>query len=181
MRYVSNLDGGGTSPTNFCNSVSDTTSTPAAATTSNLLMEQPAAAAALTNNHGNGNYGYDIIAWFEHLSENPGFVQRETLRRILQQNSQVEYLKKLLGDTKIEGMDACALESLYTSLVPLASHADLEPYIRRIADGDTAPLLTQQPITTLSLRWVHYTFFLLLSLFLYYFITLLSSAIFHAS
>ncbi|KAJ4729863.1 jasmonic acid-amido synthetase JAR1-like [Melia azedarach] len=114
-------------------------------------MEQPAAAAALTNNHGNGNYGYDIIAWFEHLSENPGFVQRETLRRILQQNSQVEYLKKLLGDTKIEGMDACALESLYTSLVPLASHADLEPYIRRIADGDTAPLLTQQPITTLSL------------------------------
>nr|KYP53415.1 putative indole-3-acetic acid-amido synthetase GH3.5 [Cajanus cajan] len=48
-------------------------------------------------------------------------------------------------------MDACALESLFTSVVPLASHADLDPYIQKIADGDTTPILIQQPITTLSL------------------------------
>jgi hypothetical protein len=65
----------------------------------------------------------------------------------------VEYLKKWLGDIDVRDMDASALESLYTSLVPLASHADLEPFINRIADGDTAPLLTQQPITLLSLRY----------------------------
>lgn len=112
-----------------------------------------------TANHTNGNgygnnYECDIIWWFEYISENAGEVQRETLRRILEQNYDVEYLKKRLGDTKIIDMDACAMETLYTSLVPLASHADLEPYIQRIADGDTAPLLTQQPITKLSLRWI---------------------------
>ncbi|XP_057956379.1 indole-3-acetic acid-amido synthetase GH3.10 [Malania oleifera] len=101
---------------------------------------------------GNSNGDYcDIIGWFESISENAGMVQTETLRRILEQNSGVEYLRKWLGDVKIQELEASALESLYASLVPLASHADLEPYIHRIADGETSPLLTQQPITTLSL------------------------------
>ncbi|EEF44482.1 indole-3-acetic acid-amido synthetase GH3.10 [Ricinus communis] len=107
------------------------------------------------SSNGNGNNGhcssYDIIRWFDDVSENAGKVQTGTLRRILELNCGVEYLKKWLGDIKIQEMDACALESLYTSLVPLASHADLDPYIQRIADGDTTPLLTQQPIATLSL------------------------------
>ncbi|KAH9744064.1 Indole-3-acetic acid-amido synthetase GH3.10 [Citrus sinensis] len=110
---------------------------------------------AANNTNGNGygnNYECDIIRWFEYISENAGEVQRETLRRILEQNYDVEYLKKRLGDTKIQDMDACEMETLYTSLVPLASHTDLEPYIQRIADGDTASLLTQEPITKLSLR-----------------------------
>ncbi|KAJ8763717.1 hypothetical protein K2173_003499 [Erythroxylum novogranatense] len=102
-------------------------------------------------NKSNGSHEYDIIGWFEDISENAAAVQTETLRRILELNCGVEYLKKWLGDIKIKDIDSCALESLYTSMVPLASHADLEPYISRIADGDTAPLLTQQPLTTLSL------------------------------
>ncbi|KAK4846070.1 hypothetical protein QYF36_012702 [Acer negundo] len=105
-------------------------------------------------NHSSINgrsYEYDIVEWFDEVSENAGLVQRETLRRILEMNCEVEYLKKWLGGYKIKEMDACALESLYKSLVPLVSHADLEPYIQRIADGDTNPLLTHQPITTLSL------------------------------
>ncbi|XP_022762499.1 indole-3-acetic acid-amido synthetase GH3.10-like [Durio zibethinus] len=105
---------------------------------------------AVTSN-GNGSYDCDIISWFDSVSENAAIVQRETLGRILELNYGVEYLKKWFGDVKIQEMDACALESLYTSLVPLASHADLEPFIQRIADGDTDPILTQQPITTLSL------------------------------
>ncbi|XWS39493.1 hypothetical protein CRYUN_Cryun18bG0059300 [Craigia yunnanensis] len=107
-------------------------------------------AQAVTSN-GNGSCDYDIISWFNSVSENAAMVQRETLRRILELNYGVEYLKKWFEDINIQEMDACALESLYTSLVPLASHADLEPFIQRIADGDTAPILTQQPITTLSL------------------------------
>ncbi|OMO55135.1 GH3 auxin-responsive promoter [Corchorus capsularis] len=107
-----------------------------------------------------GNYGYDnIMSWFDNVTENAAMVQRETLRRILELNYGVEYLKKWLGEgdedmkmkMKIQEMEGCALESLYTSLVPVASHADFEPFIQRIADGDTAPILTQQPITTLSL------------------------------
>ncbi|OMO57382.1 GH3 auxin-responsive promoter [Corchorus olitorius] len=118
------------------------------------------AAPSLTSNGSaaGGNYGYDnIMSWFDNVTENAAMVQRETLRRILELNYGVEYLKKWLGEgdedmkMKIQEMEACALESLYTSLVPVASHADFEPFIQRIADGDTAPILTQQPITTLSL------------------------------
>lgn len=108
--------------------------------------------AECTNNQSNGNYGEDIIGWFEDVTEKAGLVQTQTLRKILEQNCSVEYLKQWLGDIKIQEVDGFVLESLYTSLVPLASHADLEPYIHRIANGDTGPILTQQPMTTLSLR-----------------------------
>lgn len=93
----------------------------------------------------------DIVGWFERVSVNAGDVQTETLRRILELNCGVEYLKKWLGDIQVQEMESCALESLYTRLVPLSTHADIEPFVHRIADGDTTPLLTQQPITTLSL------------------------------
>lgn len=93
----------------------------------------------------------DVIAWFEHVSEKASKVQSETLRRILELNSGVEYLKKWLGTIDVESIDDYTLESLYTSLVPIVSHADLDPYIQRIADGETSPLLTQEPITVLSL------------------------------
>lgn len=108
--------------------------------------------AVINSNKSNNKYDHDIIDWFESVSENAGHVQTQTLRRILELNYGAEYLKKWLGDIDINEMDACALESLFTSSVPLASHADFEPYIQRIADGDTGPSLTQQPITTLSLR-----------------------------
>lgn len=95
----------------------------------------------------------DIIGWFDEVAEDSAVLQRRTLRRILELNQGVEYLKKWIKDIKIhEEMDENALESIYASLVPLASHADIEPFTQRIADGDTTPLLTQQPITNLSLR-----------------------------
>ncbi|XP_058209022.1 indole-3-acetic acid-amido synthetase GH3.10 isoform X1 [Rhododendron vialii] len=100
-----------------------------------------------------GATGSGIIGWFEDMAENAGRVQTEMLRRILVQNHGVEYLRKWLGDDvgSVEEMEGSVLESVYRSLVPVVCHADLEPYIERIADGDTSPLLTQQPITTLSL------------------------------
>ncbi|XP_059301372.1 indole-3-acetic acid-amido synthetase GH3.10-like [Lycium ferocissimum] len=96
--------------------------------------------------------GNEIISWFEETVENVAAIQRQTLRRILELNHGVEYLKKWLGDIRLQDiMDENALESLYATMVPLASHADFEPYIHRMADGEIAPLLTQEPITTLSL------------------------------
>ncbi|KAL8130674.1 hypothetical protein V2J09_019829 [Rumex salicifolius] len=93
-----------------------------------------------------------IIRRFEEATEKAGAIQTETLRHILDLNWGVEYLKRWIGnDINREEMDSTTLESLYTSLVPLSSHADVEPYIQRIADGETSPLLTQQPITHLSL------------------------------
>ncbi|CAI9759272.1 unnamed protein product [Fraxinus pennsylvanica] len=93
----------------------------------------------------------DIISWFEDVSENAFRVQTQTLRRILKLNFNVEYLKKWIGEVNVEDVEDRALESLYTSLVPLASHADFEPYVQRIVDGEKAPLITEEPITTLSL------------------------------
>ncbi|KAI3991476.1 hypothetical protein MKX01_006778 [Papaver californicum] len=108
---------------------------------------------AVVNNKIISNEDYEIIKWFEDMSENAGLVQTETLRRVIEMNFETEYLKKWLGnDLNIQEMDSNSIESLHTSLVPLVSHADLEPYILRIADGYLTPILTQEPITTLSLR-----------------------------
>ncbi|KAK9051997.1 hypothetical protein SSX86_028625 [Deinandra increscens subsp. villosa] len=93
----------------------------------------------------------DMMSWFQEVARNAGNVQTETLKKILEMNHGVEYLQKWFRDVDVCNMDADSLQSLYRSVVPLASHADLEPYIQRIADGETSPLLTKQPITTLSL------------------------------
>jgi auxin responsive GH3 family protein len=96
---------------------------------------------------------HDIIDWFEGIAENAGPVQTQTLKRILEINRDTVYLRKWLGnDLKVQDLEPEVVEAMYTSLVPLASHADLEPYIQRIADGDDSPLLTAEPITMLSLR-----------------------------
>lgn len=97
----------------------------------------------------------DIIGWFEQVSSEAALAQSRTLRKILQQNYGVEYLKKWVGDVNIHEIpDDFTLHSIFTSSIPLSSHAHFEPFLQRIADGDSSPLLTQQPITTLSLRYV---------------------------
>ncbi|CAL9071523.1 unnamed protein product [Musa textilis] len=94
----------------------------------------------------------DIVEWFEAAAETAGAVQSQTLRRIIESNLGSEYLRRWLGgDVRVHDLSPAELESLFTSAVPLASHADIEPYIQRIAHGDASPILTQQPITMLSL------------------------------
>ncbi|KAH9615033.1 hypothetical protein KSS87_003879 [Heliosperma pusillum] len=95
----------------------------------------------------------EIIGWFNEVSQNASLVQQETLRKIIEVNHGVEYLNKWLGDMKnSKDIDGSTLERIFTTSVPLVSHADIEPYILKIADGCTSPLLTQHPITHLSLR-----------------------------
>ncbi|CAH9128039.1 unnamed protein product [Cuscuta epithymum] len=86
----------------------------------------------------------EVIEQFEALTKDAGRVQEDTLRRILQENSGTEYLLKwgLSGKTDPESFKAC---------IPIAFHNDLEPYIQRIADGDSSPILTTNPITSISL------------------------------
>lgn len=87
-----------------------------------------------------------VIDEFEAMTRDAERVQEETLRRILEENSQAEYLRKLglNGGTDLES---------FRAHVPLVTHKDLEPYIQRIVDGDSSPVLTGQPITTISLRY----------------------------
>ncbi|CAL4959037.1 unnamed protein product [Urochloa decumbens] len=95
--------------------------------------------------NGNGTFcGEAVIAEFEALTKDAAAAQRETLRRILGENAAAEYLQRLglAGRTDPDSFRAC---------VPLATHADVEPYIARIADGDTSAVLTAEPITSISL------------------------------
>ncbi|CAL9084389.1 unnamed protein product, partial [Musa textilis] len=85
-----------------------------------------------------------VIEEFEALTNDAGRLQTESLRKILEQNGEAEYLRNLGlgGRTDPESFRAC---------VPLVTHRDLEPYIQRIADGDASPVLTGKPITSISL------------------------------
>lgn len=87
-----------------------------------------------------------VIEEFEALSRDAGKVQRETLKKILQENGGTEYLRRwgLDGRTDPDSFKAC---------IPIVSHQDLEPYIQRIADGMSPSALTGKPITTISLRY----------------------------
>ncbi|KAF5176032.1 Jasmonic acid-amido synthetase jar1 [Thalictrum thalictroides] len=85
-----------------------------------------------------------VIEEFDALTKDAGSVQRETLKKILEENGDAEYLRQLglNGRTDPESFKAC---------VPLVSHQDLEPYIQRIAEGDASPILTGKPISAISL------------------------------
>ncbi|KAG2725473.1 hypothetical protein I3843_01G068800 [Carya illinoinensis] len=85
-----------------------------------------------------------VVEEFEAITKDAGKVQREALKKILEQNASAEYLQNLglNGRTDPEGFKAC---------VPLVTHEELEPYILRIVDGDPSPILTGKPITTISL------------------------------
>ncbi|KAL0928024.1 hypothetical protein M5K25_002257 [Dendrobium thyrsiflorum] len=96
----------------------------------------------------------DVIKWFEITATNAGISQAKTLRRILELNSRTEYLRRFLGaDFEIgDYLDLNHLQSLFSSRVPLSSHGDIEPLIRRIADGEpSAGLVTGENISMLSL------------------------------
>lgn len=86
-----------------------------------------------------------VMEEFESMTKDAEKVQRETLRRILEDNSSAEYLQNLglNGRTDPESFKAC---------VPLATHKDLEPFIYRILEGDDSRILTGKSITTMSLR-----------------------------
>ncbi|KAJ0112492.1 hypothetical protein Patl1_00570 [Pistacia atlantica] len=85
-----------------------------------------------------------VIEEFETITKDAEKIQRETLKKILEENGSAEYLQNL-------GLNGRTDPESYKACVPLVSHTDLEPYIRRIADGDPSHILTGKAITTISL------------------------------
>lgn len=85
----------------------------------------------------------ELIEEFETITKDAGRIQRETLRKILEENASAEYLQNL-------GLNGRTDPESFKSCVPLVTHEDLEPYIQRIIDGDISPILTGKPITTIS-------------------------------
>ncbi|XP_027336016.1 jasmonic acid-amido synthetase JAR1-like [Abrus precatorius] len=85
-----------------------------------------------------------VIEKFERITKDAERIQRETLRRILEDNASCEYLQNL-------GLNGRTDPESFKDCVPLVSHIELEPYINRILDGDDSPILTSKPITAMSL------------------------------
>ncbi|KDP28515.1 hypothetical protein JCGZ_14286 [Jatropha curcas] len=85
-----------------------------------------------------------VIEDFEAITKDAERVQFETLKKILEENASAEYLKNL-------GLNGRTDPESFRDCVPLVTHKDLEPYIQRIADGDSSPVLTGKPIKTISL------------------------------
>lgn len=93
----------------------------------------------------------ELIEEFETITKDAERIQRETLRKILEENASAEYLQNL-------GLNGRTDRESFKSCVPLVTHEDLQPYIQRIIDGDISPILTGKPITTISRRHVIYMF-----------------------
>nr|GEY65657.1 jasmonic acid-amido synthetase JAR1-like [Tanacetum cinerariifolium] len=85
-----------------------------------------------------------VIEEFELLTKDAKRVQLETLERILKENCEAEYLKQWNLGGKLD-------PQTYSTCVPVVTHKDLDPYIQKIADGASYPVLTGKPITTITL------------------------------
>lgn len=90
-----------------------------------------------------------VIEQFEEMTRDTRRVQRETLRKVLEENADAEYLRNF-------GLEGRTDEESFKKCVPLCTHEDVQPFIQRIADGDgdSLVILTGKPITSLSLRCV---------------------------
>ncbi|VVB13880.1 unnamed protein product [Arabis nemorensis] len=86
-----------------------------------------------------------VIEEFDEMTRNADQVQRQTLKEILLKNKSAIYLQNYGINGNTTDPEA------FTSLVPLVTDAELEPYIKRMVDGDTSPILTGQPVPAISL------------------------------
>ncbi|OIW02324.1 hypothetical protein TanjilG_11218 [Lupinus angustifolius] len=89
-------------------------------------------------------YTEKLIEEFEAISKDAERVQKETLRSILEENASAEYLQSL-------GLNGKTDPESFKAIIPLVTHDDLEPYIKRIFDGDNSPILTGKPIPAITL------------------------------
>ncbi|KAK2630817.1 hypothetical protein QOZ80_UnG0725170 [Eleusine coracana subsp. coracana] len=75
------------------------------------------------------------LGFIEEITRNVGAVQERVLSEILGRNGESEYLKEC-------GLAGATDRASFRAKVPMVTYKDLEPYIRRIADGDRSPILT---------------------------------------
>ncbi|KAF3432023.1 hypothetical protein FNV43_RR26762 [Rhamnella rubrinervis] len=87
--------------------------------------------------------GLKVIEEFEAITKDAETFQRETLKKILTENGSAEYLQSL-------GLNGRTDPESYRACVPIVTYKDLEPYIQRIAGGEASPILTGEPIKTMS-------------------------------
>uniref|UniRef100_A0A1J3GCA1 Jasmonic acid-amido synthetase JAR1 n=1 Tax=Noccaea caerulescens TaxID=107243 RepID=A0A1J3GCA1_NOCCA len=88
-----------------------------------------------------------VIDEFDEMTRNAGQVQRQTLKEILEKNKAAIYLQ----NCGLDGNATTDPEAAFKANVPLVTDVDLEPYIKRMVDGDSSPILTGLPVPAISL------------------------------
>ncbi|KAJ4837461.1 hypothetical protein Tsubulata_013171 [Turnera subulata] len=80
------------------------------------------------------------LRFIEETTRNADLVQENVLAAILTRNSGVEYLKRY----RLEGATD---RETFKSKIPMVTYEDLQPEIKRIANGDRSPILSAHPIS----------------------------------
>lgn len=86
-----------------------------------------------------------ILDFIEDVTENAGEVQKNVLREILSRNANVEYLSR-------HGLNGQTDRNTFKNLIPVVTYEDIQRDVNRIANGDTSPILTSNPITEFLTR-----------------------------
>ncbi|GER53030.1 auxin-responsive GH3 family protein [Striga asiatica] len=77
----------------------------------------------------------------EEVTQKADEVQEQVLAQILAQNAGTEYLTGF-------GLNGSTDREAFKSKIPMTTYKDLQPLIKRIADGDRSPILCAQPTST---------------------------------
>ncbi|TVU38128.1 hypothetical protein EJB05_11482 [Eragrostis curvula] len=75
------------------------------------------------------------LRFIEEMTSNVDAVQERVLAEILARNADAEYLAKC-------GLAGATDRATFRAKVPIVSYEDLQPYIRRIANGDRSPIFS---------------------------------------
>ncbi|KAH7431679.1 hypothetical protein KP509_08G060800 [Ceratopteris richardii] len=94
---------------------------------------------SMSNHECNGTV--DRLEMIEYLTTNARKVQNQVLSKILTRNAKTEYLSRFSSDGRV--LDKAS----FKRLVPVVGYEDIEPYIKRIANGDKSPILCAEPIS----------------------------------
>ncbi|KAJ1291709.1 hypothetical protein BS78_02G336600 [Paspalum vaginatum] len=80
------------------------------------------------------------LQFIEEMTSDVDAAQERVLGEILARNADTEYLTKC-------GLAGATDRATFRAKVPMATYDDLQPYIRRIADGDRTPILSGHPVS----------------------------------
>ncbi|KAL6855953.1 hypothetical protein ACP4OV_018755 [Aristida adscensionis] len=80
------------------------------------------------------------LRFIEEVTSNADAVQERVLAEILARNADTEYLREC-------GLAGATDRATFRAKVPMVTYEDLQPYIRRIADGDRSAILSGHPVS----------------------------------
>ncbi|KAF5448227.1 hypothetical protein F2P56_028783 [Juglans regia] len=80
------------------------------------------------------------LQFIEEMTRNADAVQERILAEILSRNAETEYLNRF----KLNGATD---RKTFKSHIPMVTYEDLQPEIKRIANGDRSPILSAHPIS----------------------------------